>query len=105
MPALPDCLLCGAPLHAWFAKAKRHFTRCPACGLVVVPEGVATNAGGVSIYEAEDSVFAADGNDASALERAMRAADARPSPHREPVVLAQGAGVPLDQVPGSEGRE
>jgi hypothetical protein len=62
-PTAPSCLLCGATLRPWFAKSGRHFTRCPSCRLVVVPEGVATNEQGQSIYEAEDNVFGADGND------------------------------------------
>lgn len=72
-----SCLLCGAALRPWFAKASRHFTRCPACGLVVVPEGMATNEDGVSIYEAEENVFAADGNDGYYMDHESNLANSR----------------------------
>jgi SAM-dependent methyltransferase len=72
-----SCVLCGALLRPWFAKASRHFSRCPACGLVVVPEGVATNEVGVSIYEAVDNVFAADGNEGYYMDHESNLANSR----------------------------
>ncbi|HXK09231.1 MAG TPA: class I SAM-dependent methyltransferase [Vicinamibacteria bacterium] len=56
------CLLCGGTSRFWFARGDRHYERCGVCGLLVVPQGVATDASGVSIYESETSVFLADGN-------------------------------------------
>ncbi len=58
----PQCPLCGKRLRPWFSKGDRHYERCRSCGVLVVPEGVATDASGASIYEAETSVFEADGN-------------------------------------------
>ena len=62
------CPVCGGSLRPWFPKAGRHFVRCVSCDLIHVPEGVAVNASGVSIYEAEDNVFRADGNDGYYLD-------------------------------------
>jgi SAM-dependent methyltransferase len=58
----PGCPLCGDRLEAWFPRGDRHYERCRGCGLLVVPQGVATDPSGVSIYESETSVFEADGN-------------------------------------------
>jgi SAM-dependent methyltransferase len=56
------CPLCTQALRFWFARGDRHYERCGGCGLLVVPEGLATDSSGVSIYEADESVFEADGN-------------------------------------------
>jgi 2-polyprenyl-3-methyl-5-hydroxy-6-metoxy-1,4-benzoquinol methylase len=76
-PGALSCLVCGALLRRWFAKSSRHFTRCPACRLVVVPEGVARNDRGQSIYEAEDDVFSADGNDGYYMDHESNLANSR----------------------------
>lgn len=73
----PPCPLCGGRFTAWFAKSTRHFVRCATCALVHVPEGLATNAAGVSIYEAEDDVFAADGNEGYYLDHESNLANCR----------------------------
>ena len=58
------CLLCGSMLRPWFARNDRHYQRCPECGLLSVPEGLAVDSEGRSIYESQDaSVFEADGNE------------------------------------------
>ena len=45
------CLLCGAQRLPWFSRGARRYERCPGCGLLVVPEGLALDPSGVSIYE------------------------------------------------------
>lgn len=57
------CPLCGTGSASWFAKAGRDVARCPSCGLVFVPDGLARTADGATIYEAETPVFLADGNE------------------------------------------
>ncbi len=44
---------------------------------MVVPEGIATNERGVSIYEAEENVFAADGNDGYYMDHESNLANSR----------------------------
>lgn len=61
-PSALACPLCNTALRLWFARGDRHYERCPGCGLLVVPEGVATDSTGTSIYEAEVNVFESDGN-------------------------------------------
>jgi 2-polyprenyl-3-methyl-5-hydroxy-6-metoxy-1,4-benzoquinol methylase len=58
------CLLCGGGLKPWFARDQRHYERCRDCGLIVVPEGLALDSEGRSIYESQEaSIFEADGNE------------------------------------------
>jgi 2-polyprenyl-3-methyl-5-hydroxy-6-metoxy-1,4-benzoquinol methylase len=58
------CPLCRGVVRPWFSRGERHYERCSGCGLLSVPEGLAVDAAGVSIYESQDdSVFEADGND------------------------------------------
>jgi len=58
----PGCGLCGGRLEFYLARGERHYERCRRCGFLVIPEGVATDARGATIYESESSVFEADGN-------------------------------------------
>jgi SAM-dependent methyltransferase len=62
------CPLCGAATYAWFVKQGRSLVRCSGCRLVLVPDGLAVNDEGVSIYETEDNVFLQDGNEAYYLD-------------------------------------
>jgi SAM-dependent methyltransferase len=57
------CTICGTTMREWFVKVGRTLLRCPSCRLVAVREGLAVGRAGGSIYEAEDNVFEADGND------------------------------------------
>jgi SAM-dependent methyltransferase len=58
------CPICQGAFHFWFSRGARHYERCGDCGLLVVPEGLALDSAGVSIYESVDeSVFEIDGND------------------------------------------
>ena len=75
MPSI--CPVCGGDCRPWFARAARHFERCPCCGLIVVPEGLARDAAGVSIYESAESVFLADGNEGYYLDEEVALANAR----------------------------
>jgi SAM-dependent methyltransferase len=59
----PACVVCGAELRPWFQKLDRSVHRCPACAHIAVPAGLARAADGLSIYEGEQSVFYADGNE------------------------------------------
>ncbi|MCZ8312807.1 MAG: class I SAM-dependent methyltransferase [Magnetospirillum sp.] len=56
------CPVCGGARRDWATKQGRLVQRCVACRLVLVPAGVATGPTGVSIYEEEVPIFAADGN-------------------------------------------
>lgn len=71
----PTCRLCGSSSPLWFERAGRAVHRCLRCRHIEVPAGLARNASGVSIYEAEDSIFTADGNEQYYLDDTnMRAA-------------------------------
>lgn len=60
----PPCLLCASPRSRyWMTKAGRAVHRCPACGCIWVPDGLAVNDAGVSIYEEEEPIFLKDGNE------------------------------------------
>jgi len=71
------CFLCGARRLPWFSRAARRFERCSGCGLLVVPEGLALDRTGVSIYESQESVFEADGNEGYYLDHAANFANCR----------------------------
>jgi 2-polyprenyl-3-methyl-5-hydroxy-6-metoxy-1,4-benzoquinol methylase len=62
------CPLCLTPSPRWFEKSGRTIARCPACRVVFVPEGLARTASGATIYESDDPVFLADGNEAYYLD-------------------------------------
>lgn len=62
MNAAASCRLCGRETAFWFSKAGRDLYRCPSCGHVEVPAGLARLADGRSIYEGENAVFTVDGN-------------------------------------------
>lgn len=57
-----ECLVCGSLLSPWFVAAGRSVERCRSCGHIQVPAGLARVEGGLSIYEADDPIFTADGN-------------------------------------------
>lgn len=60
----PPCLLCGNNrARYWMTKAGRAVHRCPSCKCIWVPEGLARNEQGVSIYEEEEPIFLKDGNE------------------------------------------
>ena len=71
------CMLCGADFRPWFRRQERHFERCPRCGLIVVPEGLAVDVNGVSIYESQQSVFESDGNEGDYLDHEANLANCR----------------------------
>jgi SAM-dependent methyltransferase len=75
--AAGSCFLCGAPRVPWFQRGARHFERCRGCGLLVVPEGLARDASGVSIYEADRSIFEVDGNEGYYLDHEANLANCR----------------------------
>ncbi len=56
-------MVCGASLRFWFARLERTVCRCPRCGHIQVPAGVARLESGRTVYEGERSVFEIDGND------------------------------------------
>jgi SAM-dependent methyltransferase len=58
-----ECLACGSQGRFWTRKARRDVWRCPACALVWVPDGLALDDAGVSIYEGETPIFLRDGNE------------------------------------------
>lgn len=64
-PAPPKaCPICGGDLRDWFARNGRRYQRCAGCNLLSVPEGLAVDSAGTSIYESQDaSVFETDGNE------------------------------------------
>jgi 2-polyprenyl-3-methyl-5-hydroxy-6-metoxy-1,4-benzoquinol methylase len=62
------CLLCGAPRSRWFSRAGRRVDRCSRCGLILVPDGLAVDPSGASIYESETSIFEVDGNEGYYLD-------------------------------------
>lgn len=68
------CGICGGGLRFWFARFDREVFRCPQCGHIQVPAGVAVAAGGRSIYESEQSVFEIDGNDEYYLDEGTESA-------------------------------
>jgi hypothetical protein len=75
MNAVP-CTLCGARSAPWFEAAGRDIHKCEACGHIQVPAGLARLENGRSIYEAEASVFTANGNAEYYLDETnMRAAE------------------------------
>ena len=57
------CVVCGGRLERWCRKIERDVYRCVACGHVTVPAGLVRGDDGVSIYERDDSIFEADGNE------------------------------------------
>jgi 2-polyprenyl-3-methyl-5-hydroxy-6-metoxy-1,4-benzoquinol methylase len=57
------CSVCEGPLRLWCVKRQREVYRCPACGLITVPAGVVTNENGLSIYEDDNNIFEAEGNE------------------------------------------
>lgn len=57
------CVVCHGPLGFWFTRQGRDVFRCPRCSHIQVPAGVAADERGVSIYEAERSVFEIEGNE------------------------------------------
>jgi SAM-dependent methyltransferase len=63
----PHCLVCGRDSDVWLTRGHRTIRRCRGCGLLWVPEGLATVAG-VSIYEQDTPVFFEDGRDAYYLD-------------------------------------
>jgi len=71
------CPVCQAALRDWFEKGSRHLARCVSCGLIIVREGVARTSTGASIYEAEETVFLADGNEAYYLDHETAFTNAR----------------------------
>lgn len=71
------CPLCLAASPPWFEKSGRKIARCPSCRTVFVPEGLARTASGATIYESENPVFLADGNDAYYLDDESSLASAR----------------------------
>jgi 2-polyprenyl-3-methyl-5-hydroxy-6-metoxy-1,4-benzoquinol methylase len=71
------CRICGGDLRLWFVKTGRHVARCSGCGLIVIPEGVARDLTGVSIYESDRSVFEADGNEGYYLDDETNLANSR----------------------------
>ncbi|HXY39746.1 MAG TPA: class I SAM-dependent methyltransferase [Vicinamibacteria bacterium] len=75
--ARPVCALCGGCLDPYFTRGERHYERCGRCGFLVVPEGVATDASGTSIYESATSVFEADGNDGYYFDQQSSLANSR----------------------------
>ena len=87
------CLLCGGILNAWSAFNNRHYERCSHCGLLSVPEGLAVDSHGVSVYESQvASVFEADGNESS-FERMKATGDTHAPPpeaqHKNRIPSAQ----------------
>jgi 2-polyprenyl-3-methyl-5-hydroxy-6-metoxy-1,4-benzoquinol methylase len=73
-----ECPLCGGQRRAWFARQGRHYERCDRCGLLSVPEGLARDSEGTSIYESrEESVFASDGNDGYYFDHESNLANCR----------------------------
>jgi SAM-dependent methyltransferase len=62
--AAPACLLCKSTgAHYWTTKAGRAVHRCPDCRCIWVPDGLARNEQGESIYEEEEPIFLKDGNE------------------------------------------
>jgi 2-polyprenyl-3-methyl-5-hydroxy-6-metoxy-1,4-benzoquinol methylase len=57
-----NCLACGSDSEVWLTRRDRTMRRCQKCGLLWVPEGLAT-VDGVSIYEQDSPVFFEDGRD------------------------------------------
>ncbi len=77
-PTSNACLLCGGTLRRWFGSNSRHYERCSGCGLLTVPEGLALDADGTSIYESEHAnVFEADGNEGYYFDHATNLANSR----------------------------
>ncbi len=68
------CIVCGGGLRFWFARQERVVARCPRCGHIQVPAGVARSEGGRTIYEGERSVFEVDGNDEYYLDEGTQSA-------------------------------
>jgi SAM-dependent methyltransferase len=71
------CLLCGAPRVWWFSRAGRQVDRCSRCGLILVPDGLAVDSSGASIYESETSIFEVDGNEGYYLDHETNLANCR----------------------------
>lgn len=70
----PSCIVCGSPLRFWFARFDRAVWRCPRCGHIQVPAGIARSESGRSVYEGERSVFEIDGNEDYYLDEGTEAA-------------------------------
>lgn len=76
----------------WFARQGRHYQRCAGCGLLSVPEGLARDSAGVSIYESQDSsVFESDGNDGYYFDHESNLANCRRKLHFVERHLPHGA--------------
>lgn len=55
------CPICNSSLKIWHNKIKRNIYKCTSCSLLIVPEGVALNQNGISIYEEDDAFFLKNG--------------------------------------------
>lgn len=72
------CPVCGSRLQLWFARNDRHYDRCQGCRLLLVPEGLARDADGTSIYESQEaSVFEVDGNEGYYFDHETNLANCR----------------------------
>jgi SAM-dependent methyltransferase len=58
-----ECLACGSQGGFWTRKARRDVWRCPVCALVWIPDGLALDDAGASIYEGDTPIFLRDGNE------------------------------------------
>jgi SAM-dependent methyltransferase len=62
------CPVCSGHSSNWIHKQDRTLSKCSGCGFLWVPEGLAVNEEGISIYEQEKPAFIVDGNESYYLD-------------------------------------